>query len=86
GEYSFLFGYEESYGYLIGDFARDKDAIQASLLAAEMAAFYKKKDMSLYDALLSLFDEYGYFLEGLKSMTLKGIEGAEKIQQTLASF
>ncbi|MGN7177714.1 phosphoglucomutase [Paenibacillus sp. FSL R5-0490] len=86
GEYSFLFGYEESYGYLIGDFARDKDAIQAALLATEMAAYYKKKGMSLYEALLSLFDEFGYFLEGLNSMTLKGIEGAEKIQQTLASF
>ncbi|MCM3094326.1 MULTISPECIES: phospho-sugar mutase [unclassified Cytobacillus] len=86
GEYSFLFGYEESYGYLIGDFSRDKDAIQAALLATEMAAYYKKKGMSLYDALLSLFEEFGYFLEGLKSMTLKGIEGAEKIQQTLASF
>ncbi|WP_026583913.1 phospho-sugar mutase [Bacillus sp. J33] len=86
GEYKFLFGYEESYGYLIGDFARDKDAVQAALLATEMAAFYKKKGMSLYDALLNLFEEYGYFLEGLRSLTLKGIEGAEKIQQTLASF
>ncbi|MCM3706256.1 MULTISPECIES: phospho-sugar mutase [Cytobacillus] len=86
GEFSFLFGYEESYGYLIGDFARDKDAIQAALLATEMAAFYKKKGMSLYEALLSLFEEFGYFIEGLNSMTLKGIEGAEKIQQTLASF
>ncbi|MBT2690714.1 phospho-sugar mutase [Bacillus sp. ISL-47] len=86
GEYTFLFGYEESYGYLIGDFARDKDAVQAALLAAEMAAFYKKKGMSLYDALLNLFEEYGYFLEGLRSLTLKGIEGAEQIQQTLASF
>ncbi|GLB58723.1 phospho-sugar mutase [Cytobacillus sp. NCCP-133] len=86
GEYQFLFGYEESYGYLIGDFARDKDAVQAALLATEMAAFYKKKGMSLYDALLHLFEEYGFFLEGLRSLTLKGIEGAEKIQQTLASF
>ncbi|CAM3509542.1 phosphoglucomutase [Aeromicrobium ponti] len=86
GDYTFLFGYEESYGYLIGDFARDKDAVQAALLATEMAAFYKKKGMSLYDALLNLFEEYGYFLEGLRSLTLKGIEGAEQIQQTLASF
>jgi phosphoglucomutase len=86
GKHEFLFGYEESYGYLIGDFARDKDAVQAALLAAEMAAFYKKKGMSLYDALLNLFEKYGYFLEGLRSVTLKGIEGAEQIQQTLASF
>lgn len=86
GEYKFLFGYEESYGYLIGDFARDKDAVQAALMATEMAAYYKKKGKSLYAALLNLFEEYGYFLEGLRSLTLKGIEGAEKIQQTLASF
>ncbi|WP_449620462.1 phospho-sugar mutase [Robertmurraya sp. Marseille-Q9965] len=86
GEHQFLFGYEESYGYLIGDFARDKDAIQASLLATEVCAFYKEKGMSLYDALLSIFEQYGYFLEGLRSLTLKGKEGAEKIQQTLTSF
>ncbi|MFE8696216.1 phospho-sugar mutase [Cytobacillus sp. FJAT-53684] len=86
GKYEFLFGYEESYGYLIGDFARDKDAVQAAILAAEVAAFYKKKGLSLYDALLSLFNQYGYYVEGLKSLTLKGKEGAEKIQKTLTSF
>lgn len=86
GEYQYLFGYEESYGYLIGDFARDKDAVQVAILAAEAAAFYKKKGMSLYDALLSIFDQYGYYLEGLRSMTLKGKAGAEKIEQTLSSF
>lgn len=86
GEHKFLFGYEESYGYLIGDFARDKDAIQAALLATEVCAFYKEKGMSLYDALLSVFEQYGYFLEGLRSLTLKGKEGAEKIQQTLTDF
>ncbi|TKC18086.1 phospho-sugar mutase [Robertmurraya kyonggiensis] len=86
GEHQFLFGYEESYGYLIGDFARDKDAIQAALLATEACAFYKEKGMSLYDALLSVFEQYGYFLEGLRSLTLKGKEGAEKIQHTLTSF
>lgn len=86
GEYQYLFGYEESYGYLIGDFARDKDAVQAALLAAEVAAFYKKEGMSLYDALLSLFEQYGYYLEGLRSLTLKGKEGTELIQHTLNSF
>jgi phosphoglucomutase len=86
GEHKFLFGYEESYGYLIGDFARDKDAVQAAIFAAEVAAFYKKKGMTLNDALLSIYEEYGYFLEGLRSLTLKGKEGAELIQQTLASF
>lgn len=86
GEYKFLFGYEESYGYLIGDFARDKDAVQAAMLAVEVCAFYKKKGMSLYDALLSVFEEYGFYLEGLKSLTLKGKEGAELIQKTLGVF
>lgn len=86
GEYKFLFGYEESYGYLIGDFARDKDAIQAALMATEAAAFYKKKGMTLYDALLSIYEEYGYFQEGLRSLTLKGKAGAEAIQHTLAAF
>lgn len=84
--YKFLFGYEESYGYLIGDFARDKDAVQAALLATEACAFYKKKGMSLYDALMAIYKEYGYYLEGLRSLTLKGKQGAELIQETLASF
>ena len=86
GEYKFLFGYEESYGYLIGDFVRDKDAVQAALMATEVCAYYKKKGMSLYDALLGLFEKYGYFQEGLRSLTLKGKDGAELIQKTLASF
>ena len=86
GQYSFLFGYEESYGYLIGDFARDKDAIQAALLATEVSAYYKKKGMSLYDGLMQVFEKYGYYLEGLRSLTLKGKEGAEQIQRILASF
>ncbi|MFT7819612.1 phospho-sugar mutase [Bacillus siamensis] len=86
GQYTFQFGYEESYGYLIGDFARDKDAIQAALLAVEVCAFYKKQGMSLYDALLSIFKEYGYYREGLKSLTLKGKQGAEQISAILTSF
>jgi phosphoglucomutase len=86
GEYKFLFGYEESYGYLIGDFARDKDAVQAAMLAVEVCAFYKKKGMSLYEALQSVYEEYGYYQEGLRSLTLKGKEGAELIQKTLGVF
>lgn len=86
GEHTFLFGYEESYGYLIGDFARDKDAVQAALLATEVCAYYKKRGMSVYEALNQIFDQFGYFQEGLRSLTLKGKEGAEQIQQTLASF
>ncbi|WP_042356691.1 phospho-sugar mutase [Bacillus rubiinfantis] len=86
GEHSFLFGYEESFGYLIRDFARDKDAVQAALLAAEVCAHYKKQGMSLYEGLLQVFDKYGYYLEGLRSLTFKGKEGAEKIQHIMAAF
>ena len=86
GEYVFQFGYEESYGYLIGDFARDKDAIQAAVLAVEVCAFYKKQGLSLYEALMQLFEQYGYYQEGLRSLTLKGKEGAERIESLLATF
>jgi phosphoglucomutase len=86
GENTFLFGYEESYGYLIGDFARDKDAVQAALMATEVAAYYKKQGKSLYEGLMQVFEKYGFYLEGLRSLTLKGKEGAEQIQRILASF
>ncbi|AKM17873.1 Phosphoglucomutase [Geobacillus sp. 12AMOR1] len=86
GQYTFQFGYEESYGYLIGDFVRDKDAVQAAVLAAEVCAFYKKQGLSLYEALLQLFAKYGYYREGQRSLTLKGKEGAETIAAILASF
>ncbi|PGS55777.1 phospho-sugar mutase [Bacillus sp. AFS041924] len=85
-EYSFLFGYEESYGYLIKPFVRDKDAIQATVLAAEIATYYKIKGMTLYEGLNSLYEQYGFYLEGLKSLTLKGIEGTEKIQSILTNY
>jgi len=86
GQYAFQFGYEESYGYLIGDFARDKDAVQVAVLAAEVCAFYKRQGLSLYEALLQLFSKYGYYREGQRSLTLKGKEGAETIAAILASF
>lgn len=86
GEHTYLFGYEESYGYLIGDFARDKDAVQAVLLATEVCAFYKKQGFSLYEGMMQVFEKYGYYQEGLRSLTLKGKEGAEMIQRILASF
>ncbi|WP_257352250.1 phospho-sugar mutase [Pseudalkalibacillus decolorationis] len=86
GEYSFLFGYEESYGYLIGDFVRDKDAVQTCLMAAEVAAYYKSKGMTLYEGLLEVFEEFGFYQEGLESLTLKGKQGAEQIQSILATF
>ncbi|WP_430510396.1 phospho-sugar mutase [Gottfriedia solisilvae] len=85
-EYSFLFGYEESYGYLIKPFVRDKDAIQATILAAEIATYYKSKGMTLFEGLHSLYEKYGFYLEGLKSLTLKGIEGTKKIQEILTNY
>lgn len=86
GSHTFLFGYEESYGYLIEPFARDKDAIQPSLLAAEMAAYYKKHGMSLHDAMLHLYETYGFYYEDLVSYTYKGKEGAEKITRIMDVF
>lgn len=84
--HQFLFGYEESYGYLIGDFVRDKDAVQACLMAAEAAAFYKQQGMTLYDALMAIYEQYGYYQEGLESLTLKGKEGSERIDNILSEF
>lgn len=86
GTYSFLFGYEESYGYLIGDFVRDKDAVQAALVTAEMAAYYKGQGKTLYDALEGLFEKFGFYKEALKSITLSGIEGQTKIQDIMKHF
>lgn len=83
---SFLFGYEESYGYLIGDFVRDKDAVQSCLLIAEVAAYYKTMDMTLYEGLLRIFEQYGYYQEALESITLKGKDGIEQIQSIMSSF
>ncbi|MDF0728778.1 phospho-sugar mutase [Cytobacillus sp. S13-E01] len=86
GQYSFQFGYEESYGYLIGDFARDKDAVQAALLAVEVCAYYKNSGLTLHEGLMQLFEKYGYYREGLESLTLKGKEGAEQIESLLTRF
>lgn len=86
GEYKFQFGYEESYGYLIRDFVRDKDAVQSVMLACEVAAYYKSQGKTLYDGLLEVFEKYGYFKEDLVSMTLKGKDGAEQIQQMMNEF
>lgn len=79
GSHEFLFGYEESYGYLTGTYARDKDAVVASLLISEAAAYYKSQGKTLYDVLLELYAQYGTYLEKLESRTLKGKDGVEKI-------
>ena len=76
----FIIGMEESYGYLVGTYARDKDAVVASMLVAQMAADYKKQGKSMYDGLMSLYDKYGYFLQEVVSIVLDGMEGAEKIR------
>jgi phosphoglucomutase len=80
GEATFLFGYEESYGYLAGNYARDKDAVIASMLICEAAAYYKSQGKTLYDALQELYERHGYFLEKLESRTMKGKDGVEQIQ------
>ncbi|MFS0904265.1 phospho-sugar mutase [Priestia aryabhattai] len=85
-EYTFEFGYEESYGYLIGEFVRDKDAVQSAIFAAEVAAYYKMQGKSLYEGLLEIFEQYGFYKESLQSITLKGKDGAEQISNILTSF
>lgn len=83
---NFVIGYEESYGYLVGTHARDKDAVVASLILSEAALCYKLKGMNLYDALMDIYDKFGYYKEALKSITLKGIDGVEKIAEIMKSF
>lgn len=79
GSPTFLFGYEESYGYLAGTYARDKDAVIASMLICEAAAYYKSKGKTLYEVLLELYEQFGTYLEHLESRTLKGIDGVRQI-------
>ncbi|QQE78136.1 phospho-sugar mutase [Alicyclobacillus sp. SO9] len=83
GEYEFLFGYEESYGYLASSMVRDKDAVQIALLIAEMTAYYKSKGQTLLDALETLYERVGYFREDLVSRKMPGLNGMKKIQNIL---
>ena len=80
---TYLFGFEESYGCLIGTHARDKDAIVATMALCEAAAYYKTKGMTLWDALIELYNRYGYYKDDVQAVTMKGIEGLEKIQQIM---
>lgn len=82
-EHEYLFGYEESYGCLIGTHARDKDAIVAVMALCEAAAYYKDKNLTLWDQMINIYEKYGYYKEGQTSITMKGIDGAEKIKQIL---
>ncbi|MEG0013793.1 MAG: phospho-sugar mutase [Cellulosilyticaceae bacterium] len=86
GDKTYAFGFEESYGCLAGTYARDKDAVVACMLACEMAAYYKDKGMTLYEALVSLYEKYGYYKEDVQAITLKGIEGLEKIQTVMKNL
>ena len=84
--YEYLFGYEESYGCLIGTYARDKDAISAVMALCEATAFYKKQGLTLWDQMINIYEKYGYYKEGLDSITLKGINGAEKIKKIMQNL
>ena len=86
GSYEYLYGFEESYGCLGGTYARDKDAVYAAVLICEMAAYYKEKGMTLYEALLALYEKYGYYREGIKSLTMKGLEGMARIALIMKTF
>ena len=86
GKGTYLFGMEESYGCLPGTYARDKDAVAATMFLCEAAAYYKTKGKTLWDAMLDIYERYGYYLDHVESITLKGIEGLEKIQNILASL
>jgi phosphoglucomutase len=83
GKGTYLFGMEESYGCLTGTYARDKDAVVASMALCEAAAFYKTKNMTLWDAMIAMYERYGYYKDDVQSVTLKGIEGLEKIQKIM---
>lgn len=85
-KYTYQFGYEESYGCLIGTYARDKDAISAVAMLCEAAAYYKTQGLTLWDQMLRMYEKYGYYKEGLFSITLKGADGAEKIKQMMENL
>lgn len=86
GEHTYLIGFEESYGYLVGDHARDKDGVVASMLIAEMAAYYKTKGESLYEALQDIYAKYGYYSEKTVSVTMPGKDGMEKMAAMLSEL
>ena len=85
-EYEYLFGYEESYGCLVGTHARDTDAIVAVMALCEAAAYYKDKNLTLWDQMINIYEKYGYYREGQTAITMKGIDGAEKIKQILENL
>ena len=85
-DHTFMMGFEESYGYLVRPFVRDKDAIQSLVLLAEVAAYYRKQGKNLYDGLQELFEKYGYFAEKTTALTFDGVEGAQQIKNLMAKL
>ena len=85
-EYTYIFGFEESYGYLCGNYARDKDAVSASMLIVEMAAFYAKQGKTLYDVLCGIFEKYGYYVEGVQNLAFPGVDGQDKMKSLMQSL
>ncbi|MCI6719324.1 MAG: phospho-sugar mutase [Butyricicoccus sp.] len=86
GSHEYIFAFEESYGYLAGDYARDKDAVTASMLIAEMAAYYRTKGMTLYDAMQTMYEKYGYYTEQTISITMPGVAGLERMKELMAEL
>ena len=86
GEHTFIMGYEESYGYLFGDYARDKDGVVASLMIAEAAAYYRSRGMTVYDALMSVFGRYGFSVEKTLNLVMSGFDGAEKMKKMMEAL
>ena len=86
GSYRYIFAFEESYGYMVGDYVRDKDAVTASLLVAEMAAHYHKKGMTLLDAMDALYEKYGFFREKTLNLVMPGLDGLQKMKALMASL
>ena len=86
GSHQYLFAFEESYGYLAGDYARDKDAVTASMLIAEMAAYYRTKGMTLYDAMQTMYEKYGYYCEQTISITMPGVSGLERMKELMVEL
>ncbi len=84
--YNYVFGLEESYGCLAGTYARDKDACVAVMMLCEVASYYKSQGKTLWDAMVDMYEKYGYFKEGLETLTLKGIDGAEQIQKIMTDM
>ena len=86
GDKTFLFGYEESFGYMAGNYVRDKDGVTASMLICEMAAYYKSRGMNLYDGLVELWRRFGYYHDAQKSVILEGKEGMTRIKEIMEDF